>query len=198
MIKSSLISAVLLFSLTVATAQTAADRQKADNLLRRMTLDEKIGQMTQVTLGVVSTAEDGVLDPAALKKAVQDYKVGSILNVTNHALTVDQWRHVQTAIQDEAMHTRLKIPVIYGLDGIHGQTYTLDATLFPQSIAMAATRDPELVFAAAKVAALELRASGVRWNFAPVLDCGRQPLWSRFPETYGEDVYIGKTMGVAA
>ncbi|HEV9036517.1 MAG TPA: glycoside hydrolase family 3 N-terminal domain-containing protein [Puia sp.] len=198
MTKSSLISAVLLFSLTVATAQTAADRQKADNLLRQMTLDEKIGQMTQVTLGVVSTAEDGVLDPAALKKAVQDYKVGSILNVTNHALTVDQWRHVQTAIQDEAMHTRLKIPVIYGLDGIHGQTYTLDATLFPQSIAMAATRDPELVFAAAKVAALELRASGVRWNFAPVLDCGRQPLWSRFPETYGEDVYIGKTMGVAA
>ncbi len=60
---------------------------------------------------------------------------------------------------------------------------------------MAATRDPELAAAVAKVAAKELRASGVRWNFAPVLDCGRQPLWSRFPETYGEDVYIGKTMG---
>ena len=196
--KRCLLASTFLFCLTGAIAQTAADRQKADNLLRQMTLDEKIGQMTQVTLAVVSTAQDGVLDPEALKKAIQEYKVGSILNVANHALTVDQWRHVQSGIQDEAMRSRLKIPVIYGLDGIHGQTYTLDATLFPQNIGMAATRDPELVAAAAKVTAKEQRASGVRWNFAPVLDCGRQPLWSRFPETYGEDVYIGKTMGVAA
>jgi beta-glucosidase len=130
-----------------------------------------------------------------LKKAIGNYAVGSILNVTNHALTVEQWRTVQTQIQDEAKLTRLKIPVIYGLDGIHGQTYTLDATLFPQNIGMAATRDPELAAAVTKVAAKELRASGVRWNFAPVLDCGRQPLWSRYAETYGEDVYIGKTMG---
>ena len=178
-----------------AFAQTAADRQKADAILQRMTLDEKIGQMTQVTLGVVATAQDGVLDPAALKKAVTDYKVGSILNVTNHALTVQQWHTVLTQIQDEAGKTRLKIPVIYGLDGIHGQTYTLDATLFPQNIGMAATRNPDLAAAVTKVTAKELRASGVRWNFAPVLDCGRQPLWSRFPETYGEDVYIGTTMG---
>jgi len=198
MTKRCFLSCTFLFSLTGAIAQTAADRQKADNLLRQMTLDEKIGQMTQVTLGVVSTPQDGVLDPAALKKAIQDYKVGSILNVTNHALTAEQWRRVQSEIQDEAMRSRLKIPVIYGLDGIHGQTYTLDATLFPQNIGMAATRNTELVAAAAKVAAKELRASGVRWDFAPVLDCGRQPLWSRFPETYGEDVYIGKTMGAAA
>src|SRR5579872_3969820 len=128
-----------------APAQTPAERRKAEDLLRRMTLEEKIGQMTQVTLGVVSTAEDGVLDPAALKKAIQEYKVGSILNVADHALTAEQWRKVQTQIQDEARLTRLRIPVIYGLDGIHGQTYTLDATLFPQNIGMAATRNPELV-----------------------------------------------------
>jgi beta-glucosidase len=177
-------------------AQTPS--QKADALLKQMTLDEKIGQMTQVTLGVVATAEDGVVDPAALRRAVVDYKVGSILNVQNHALTVDQWHTVIRQIQDEAKKTRLKIPIIYGLDGIHGQTYTLESTLFPQNIAMAATRDPGLATAIAKVTAKELRASGVRWDFAPVLDCGRQPLWSRFPETYGEDVYIGKTMGAAA
>ncbi|HEV3411186.1 MAG TPA: glycoside hydrolase family 3 N-terminal domain-containing protein [Puia sp.] len=171
---------------------------KIEALLNKMTLDEKIGQMTQVTLGVVSTPQDGVLDTGKLATAVEKYKVGSILNVTNHALSVDQWRKVISRIQDEAARTRLKIPVIYGLDGIHGQTYTLNATLFPQNIAMAATRDPELAAAIAKVAAKELRASGVRWNFAPVLDCGRQPLWSRFPETYGEDVYIGTTMGTAA
>jgi beta-glucosidase len=185
----------LLFSFFAASAQTPAERQKAEILLRQMTLDEKIGQMTQVTLGVVSTPTDGVLDPVALKKAVGSYMVGSILNVTGHALTVEQWHTVQTQIQDEAKLTRLRIPVIYGLDGIHGQTYTLDATLFPQNIGMAATRDPELAAAVTKVTAKELRASGVRWNFAPVLDCGRQPLWSRFAETYGEDVYIGKTMG---
>jgi len=192
----SLFFGLLSASLTI-TAQTNTSQQKVAALLRQMTLDEKIGQMTQVTLGVVATAEDGVLDPEGLKKAVQEYKVGSILNVTNHALSVDQWHHVLTLIQDEAAKTRLKIPVIYGLDGIHGQTYTLDATLFPQNIGMAATRDPELAVAVTKVAAKELRASGVRWNFAPVLDCGRQPLWSRFPETYGEDVYIGTTMGAA-
>jgi beta-glucosidase len=180
---------------TGVNAPGTADRQKAESLLRQMTLDEKIGQMTQVTLGVVAAQQDGVLNPAALTKAIKDYKVGSILNVTNHALTVEQWHTVLTQIQDEAKKARLRIPIIYGLDGIHGQTYTLDATLFPQNIGMAATRDPELAAEVTKVTAKELRASGVRWNFAPVLDCGRQPLWSRFPETYGEDVYIGKTMG---
>ena len=163
-----------------------------------MTLEEKVGQMTQVTLGVVGTNIDGELDALKLKAAVVDHNVGSILNVTNHALAVSQWNALLTQIADEANKTRLKIPVIYGLDGIHGQTYTLDATLFPQNIGMAATRNIELVKAITKVAAKELRASGVRWNFAPVLDIGRQPLWSRFPETYGEDVFIGKTMGVAA
>ena len=190
--------AILLLTAMTAYRAHAQFSQKVETLVNRMTLDEKIGQMTQVTLGVVSTAQDGVMDTARLAAAVEKYKVGSILNVTNHALTVDQWRHVITQIQDDAAKTRLKIPVIYGLDGIHGQTYTLDATLFPQNIAMAATRDPELIAAISKVAAKELRASGVRWNFAPVLDCGRQPLWSRFPETYGEDVYIGTTLGTAA
>lgn len=162
-----------------------------------MTLEEKVGQMTQVTLGVVGTKTDGELDAVALKKAILYYKVGSILNVTGHALTVDQWHKLLTQIADEAKNTRLKIPIIYGLDGIHGQTYTLDATLFPQNIGMAATRNTALAKAVTKVAAKELRASGVRWNFTPVLDIGRQPLWARFPETYGEDVFIGKTMGAA-
>lgn len=184
-----------------AFSQTADEKKKIETLIKQMTLEEKVGQMTQVTLAVVAKGgwanQDGSIDPAALKKAIEDYHVGSILNVTAHAVDVDTWRSTITQIQDESKNTRLKIPVIYGLDGIHGQTYTLNSTLFPQNIGMAATRNPDLVAKAAKVTAAELRASGVRWNFAPVLDCGRQPLWSRFPETYGEDVYIGKTMGVA-
>jgi len=192
----------LLFAFSNLHAQTPDIIRKVDQLIGKMTLDEKIGQMTQVTLGVVAKGgganEDGSIDPQALRHAIQDYKVGSILNVTAHAVSVEKWRSVQTAIQDEAKKSRLKIPVIYGLDGMHGQTYTLNSTLFPQNIAMAATRNPERVAEEAHITANELRASGVRWEFAPVLDCGRQPLWSRFAETFGEDVYIGKTMGAAA
>ncbi len=200
--KRLLTALTLLFTVSNLHAQTPDILRKVDQLIGQMTLDEKIGQMTQVTLGVVAKGgganEDGSIDPQALRHAIQDYKVGSILNVTAHAVSVEKWRAVQTEIQDEAKKSRLKIPVIYGLDGMHGQTYTLNSTLFPQNIAMAATRNPELVAEEAHITANELRASGVRWEFAPVLDCGRQPLWSRFAETFGEDVYIGKTMGSAA
>ncbi len=178
-----------------------SDLEKAEALLKTMTLEEKVGQMTQVTFAVIAQGgwgnEDGTVDPAALKKAVVDYKVGSILNTTVHGFSVDTWKQIITQIQDEAKNTRLKIPIVYGLDAMHGQTYTLNSTLFPQNIALAASRNITLAKAIAKVTANELRASGVRWNFAPVLDIGRQPLWSRFPETYGEDVYLGKTMGAA-
>src|SRR6478672_5422795 len=136
-----------------ATAQT--DLQIAEALIKKMTLEEKVGQMTQVTLAVVAKGgwgnQDGSLDTAALKKAIVDYKVGSILNVTAHALDVDTWRKIITQMQDEAKNTRLKIPIIYGLDGIHGQTYTLNSTLFPQSIGLAATRNTDLAIQAAKV-----------------------------------------------
>jgi beta-glucosidase len=198
-----LLTGLALIFLTAANAQlTREDETKLNNLLKQMTLEEKVGQMTQVTFAVIAQGgwgdTEGNIDPAALKKAIQDYHVGSILNVNAHGHTVDKWNQIITQIQDEANKTKLKIPIVYGLDGMHGQTYTLNSTLFPQNIGMAATRNPELVMKAAKVTANELRASGIRWNFAPVLDIGRQPLWSRFPETYGEDVYITKTLGAAA
>ena len=178
------------------------DEQKAVALVKKMTLEEKVGQMTQVTFAVIAKDgwrdTEGNVDPAALKKAVVDYHIGSMLNVNAHAFSVEKWNNIITQIQNEVKNTKLKIPVIYGLDGMHGQTYTLNSTLFPQNIGMAATRNISLVSATAKVTGKELRASGVRWNFAPVLDIGRQPLWSRFPETYGEDVLITKTMGAAA
>jgi beta-glucosidase len=192
---------LFVFANTMNAQNVKSDIQKVDVLLKQMTLEEKVGQMTQVTLAVIAKGgwanTDGTIDAALLKKAVIDYKVGSILNNTSHALSVETWRNIITQIQDETKNTKLKIPVIYGLDGIHGQTYTSGSTLFPHNLGMAATRNPELAIAVTKVTAKELRASGVRWNFAPVLDIGRQPLWSRFAETYGEDVYIGKTMGAA-
>lgn len=201
-VKIILVFASLFFLKATAQKAPVSNEAKAAALVKKMTLEEKVGQMTQVTVGVVAAKvvnnEDGNLDPVKLKNAIVNYKVGSILNVNDRALTPEKWRELITKIQDEVKNTRLKIPILYGLDGMHGQTYTLNSTLFPQNIAMAATRNPEHVRMAAKVTAMELRASGVRWNFAPVLDIGRQPLWSRFPETFGEDVYMVKTMGATA
>lgn len=174
--------------------------KKVEALLAKMSIEEKVGQMTQVNLNLVLKDgygnQDGTVDLVALRKAVVDYKVGSILNAINHAYSVETWHSILKQIQDVATkETPNKIPVLYGIDAIHGTTFTLESTLFPQNIGLAATRNPDLVKKAAKITAKETRASGIRWNFNPVLDVGRQPLWSRFPETFGEDVYMAKVFG---
>jgi len=174
--------------------------QRIDALLKRMTLEEKVGQMTQLTLGMIATGSDQniQIDPAKLDKAIVRYGVGSILNVSDQALTADKWHDVIEQIQTAATKkTRLGIPVIYGIDSIHGATYIQGSTLFPQEIGMAATWNPELMQRGAGIAAMETRAAGIPWSFSPVLDIGRQPLWPRFYETFGEDPYLVKVMGVA-
>ena len=174
--------------------------QKIDDLIKRMTLEEKVGQMTQLAIAMVVTGrdQDVKIDPAKLDKAIVKYGVGSILNVSDQALTVDKWREIIGQIQEAATKkTRLGIPMIYGIDSIHGANYVQGATLFPQEIGMAATWNPELMKRAAEIAAIETRAAGIPWSFSPVLDLGRTPLWPRFWETFGEDPYLAKVMGVA-
>jgi beta-glucosidase len=174
--------------------------RKIDDLLKRMTLEEKVGQMTQLALAMVITGrdQDARIDQAKLDKAIVKYGVGSILNVSDQALTVDKWREIIGQIQDTATKkTRLGIPMIYGIDSIHGANYVRGATLFPQEIGMAATFNPELMKRAAEIAAIETRAAAIPWSFSPVLDLGRNPLWPRFWETFGEDPYLAKVMGVA-
>lgn len=174
--------------------------QKIEALLKRMTLEEKVGQMTQLTLEMIVTGRDQniKIDPVKLEKAIVRYGVGSILNVADQALTVDKWHEIINQIQEAATKkTKLGIPVIYGIDSIHGATYIQEATLFPQEIGMAATWNPELMKRAAEITAAETRAAGIPWSFSPVLDIGRQPLWPRFWETFGEDPYLAKVMGVA-
>lgn len=192
----------VLYSLVAICVQAQTDKAKVASLVQSMTLEEKVGQMTQVTFAVIAEGgwsnTDGRVNAAALKRAVSDYKVGSMLNTASNALSLATWQTAITQIQDEANKTRLKIPVLYGLDAIHGQTYTLGSTLFPHNLAIAASRNPQLAASIAEVTAKELRASGVRWNFDPVLDVCRQPLWSRMPETFGEDVYLCTQMGAAA
>jgi len=182
------------------TAPEKNNTQKIDDLLKRMTLEEKVGQMTQLALAMVITGrdQDAKIDPAKLEKAIVKYGVGSILNVSDQALTVDKWHEIIGQIQTAATKkTRLGIPMIYGIDSIHGANYVRGATLFPQEIGMAATFNPELMKRAAEIAAIETRAAAIPWSFSPVLDLGRNPLWPRFWETFGEDPYLAKVMGVA-
>ena len=185
---------------TATVPVVAAPLDELDKLISEMTIEEKVGQMTQVTIDLIlQDNSTTAIDEAKLRKAILEHKVGSILNVKGHAYTAEQWYDILTAIQNVAVkESRMKIPVIYGIDAIHGANFIEGSTLFPHNIGMSATRNAELVHEAAKITAAETRAVGIPWNFDPVLDIGRQPLWPRFEETFGEDVHLVKTMGVAA
>ena len=174
-----------------------------EEIIAKMSIEEKVGQMTQINLDVISKGEvfnlvePHELDPVKLDSAINHYYVGSILNVGGHTYTREHWEDIITTIQTKATKEGNGIPIIYGIDAIHGVNYTVDATLFPQQIAQAATWNPGLVREGASITAYECRASGIPWNFSPVLDLARQPLWSRFFETYGEDVFLAQTMSAA-
>lgn len=176
-----------------------------ENILSQMTLEEKVGQMTQLTMDVItegdnifSSHEPAKLSDSMLQDILVKHKVGSILNTANNrARTTKQWNEWLTNIQDVAMNqTRLGIPVIYGIDAIHGATYTADATLIPQQIGQGATFNRELVRQGAAITAYEVKASGITWNFSPVLGVGVDPRWPRQWETFGEDPYLVSELGV--
>ena len=170
--------------------------------LKKMTLEEKIGQMCEITVDVVTDfpgSKDGFkLSEAMLDTVIGKYKVGSILNVP---LSVAQKREVWAAaikqIQEKSMK-EIGIPCIYGVDQIHGTTYTLDGTLFPQGVNMGATFNRSLVRRGAEISAYETKAGCIPWTYAPVVDLGRDPRWSRMWENYGEDCYVNAEMGVEA
>ena len=191
----------LFFLFLAPTAFADAEGDPISHLLDAMSIEQKVGQMTQVNLGVVidrDIKDRVVFDTAKLREAIQRYEVGSILNSTSRALTIEEWHEVIRTIQDAALQNDPPVPVLYGIDAIHGVTYTRGSTLFPHNIGIAAARNPALVKRIAEVTAMETRASGIRWNFDPVLDLGRNPLWSRFPETFGEDSHIAAVLGAAA
>lgn len=187
-------------SMISVSAQSPVDPD-IEALIKKMTIEEKVGQMTQLNLDVISKGEiynlvePHQLDAEKLKKALVDYHVGSILNCGGHAYTREHWREIIGEIQRVATkETRLGIPVIYSIDAIHGANYTLGSTLFPQQIGQAATFNEMLVARAAEITAYEVRASGITWNFSPVLDIMRNAQWSRCFETFGEDVLLAKNM----
>ncbi|HLE55652.1 MAG TPA: glycoside hydrolase family 3 N-terminal domain-containing protein [Rhodothermia bacterium] len=168
-------------------------------ILTDMNLAEKVGQMTQVALSAISVPGREEIDPERLREALVEHHVGSIFNVWSTALAPEEWHEVIAMIQEVALlETRLGIPVIYAIDSIHGAGYTYGATLFPHNLGVAASWDPSLAEEIAVQNARETAACGIPWVFAPVLDLGRQPLWSRFVETFGEDVHLATAMARAA
>lgn len=241
-----------------AIPRDEAIEKKVAAEVSRMTLEEKIGQMIQVEINLVSYSEpeytvpelmkknrqqletiikkfglehktdinmlvdaDGNADKTAfypfynlsqqiadlqpfrldkqvLRDAFGKYKIASIQNMLGglHANDVPTWQRATTEIQEAALKN-LGIPCMYGLDQVHGTTYTLGGTLFPQPIGMVATFNPTLARRMGEISAYETRACGVPWVFVPDLDLGRHPAWSRQYEGMGEDPLAGAVMGEA-
>ena len=182
----------------------AALEKKIDDLLSKMTLEEKIGQMTQINNSEISTnAQWGAgadlkieikLDTAKLSKMLRNYHVGSFLN--GIAVSPQTWYTFYKEIQETNMQvSRLKIPIIYGIDHMHGPNYVEGATIFPHALNTAATYNNQFPEDMARVTAIETADLGHQWLFAPVFDLARTPLWGRYYETLGESPYVSATMG---
>ena len=178
-----------------AIAEDAAVEKKVEQVLKSMTVEQKAGQLVQITSDVIST--NGKLDTAKVRAVVRDWKVGSFLNVfggvsASRAETAEIMRQIQEISMQE-----LGIPTIFGLDMIHGATYLSDGTFFPQEINLAATFNREYAAQLGQVMAYETRAAMVPWIFSPVMDLGRDPRWPRHWESWGEDPYLQSEMSVA-
>lgn len=205
-LKPILFAFILLFTMSCAKQQEAEPKlkknSKVEEILSTMTLKDKIGEMTQLSVDMVSKGEPYTLlephqlDTQKLQNVLVNYRVGSILNCGGHAYSVNHWREIIKTIQFFAQQKETKIPVLYGIDAIHGTNYTLNSTLYPQQIGQAAAWDTAMARVLGQVTAYETRASYIPWVFTPVLDIGRDPRWPRLWETFGEDPYLIGQMGV--
>ena len=256
--KKVFLSLALATSMFTATAHQVAPaiprdekiEQQVEAWLQKMTLEEKIGQMCELTIDVlqqrtnpfeglnmenlkvadlqkilkkygiekefdlsggipdkdvmmkiymriqgIESQKGFQLSEAMLDSVIGKYKVGSILNVPNgKAQTVQKWQEIIKRIQEKSME-EIGIPCIYGVDQIHGTTYTLGGTFFPQGVNMGATFNRELTRRGAEISAYETKAGSIPWTYAPVTDLGRDPRWPRMWENYGEDCYLNAEMG---
>jgi beta-glucosidase len=182
------------------------------DLLRRMTLEEKVGQMDQIVIGKLKAASppangdcsggnNDPLQPVCLEKVLITDRTGSILaggtdNPRDN--TGRGWAEQYNTIQRYAIeHSRLHIPIIFGVDAVHGFGHPFEATLFPQSIGMGATWDVALAEAAGRATRQQLLATGGNWNFAPVQDLARDTRWGRYYETWAEQPALAAAIGAA-
>ncbi len=183
-----------------AIAPDDALESRVNEIVSGMSLDDKVGQMCEVTIDlvIVDSLVDGKvqLDPAEVDSVFGKYRVGSVLNTPlGQAQTPETWYRIINGIQEASMKY-IGIPDIFGVDQNHGTTYTIGGTMFPQEINMAASFNRELVREGAAICAYESRACNIPWVYNPVMDLGRNPVWSRMWESFGEDPYINGAMAV--
>ncbi|MGE5430064.1 MAG: glycoside hydrolase family 3 protein, partial [Syntrophomonadaceae bacterium] len=192
--KAIIMLTIPLLAFFLFTAGTPKVKQKTekkvDSLLSIMTLDEKIGQMTQVDMDALDNLED-----------IKTLALGSMLSGGNSEpkdISPEGWAGVYDKYQSYAMQSRLKIPLIYGIDGVHGHNNVTGAVIFPHNIGLGATNNPALVEKASHVIAEEIAGTGIDWTFAPCIAVPRNEKWGRTYEGFGETPEITKTMSKAA
>ena len=185
---------LLILSLSAMTGNKTSKMNpvevKADSLISVMTLDEKIGQITQVDYLAIKENPDDI----------QKYYLGSILwggNSEIDEITPQGWVNVSTDLQSHALKTRLGIPLILGIDAVHGHNNVKGAVLFPHNIGLGCTRNPDLIEKAGRVTAEEISATGIQWDFAPCIAVSRDIRWGRTYESYGESPELAQTLGSA-
>ena len=202
---SSFIHCALLFlvpTLLVAAQRPAIPRdeqveRQVEQTLARLSTDEKIGQMCELTIDVITDGQSREfrLNEDALQKVFARYHVGSILNVPKGlAQRPEVWSTLIRRLNRLSAEHCSGVPQIYGVDQIHGASYTWGATLFPQEIGQAASFNRRIPRRVSEIGAYESRVCLIPWVYSPVMDLGRQPLWSRQWESYGEDVYLSCEM----
>jgi len=164
---------------------------KVHSLLSQMTLEEKVGQMIQAN-------QASLKDPSDVEKLF----LGSLLSGGSSdpktGNGVVDWTDHYDSLQSRTQHTRLRIPILYGIDAVHGHSNVLGATLFPHNIGLGCTRNPQLVERATRITAVETRATGINWTFAPCVTVPRDERWGRTYEGFGEDPELARTLGEAA
>jgi beta-glucosidase len=204
------------------TSLASADRASADNgevylranapvaarvhdLVHRMTLDEKVGQLEQIAVDRIlgdCTWSGGAFNDACMKQVLADEHTGSILSgggMGPQSNTPKDWAVMTNTIQKYAIeHSRLHLPIVYGVDAVHGHNNVLGATLFPQQIGLGASWDPAVTGAAAEATQRAVAATGISWNFAPVADLARDQRWGRYYETYSEDPLLAGASAASA
>ncbi len=199
-----LLTLLLMMAMSNVQAQTpvyqnpeAPIEERVKDLLEQMTVDEKIGQMSQLNITTINTTgnqSDVVLDEEKAREFIRNHHIGSFLN--GEAVAPETWFTYMDKLTRLAVEeSRLEIPIIYGIDHMHGASYLAESTIFPQNINIGATFNPVHAYETGWVTAYESADLGHHWNFAPVLDLGVNPLWPRIWETYGEDPYMASVMG---
>lgn len=196
-LSASLVTLLAFASCTNTPKGNSPYEKEISRKISGMSLEEKAGQLVQINIDKICNYQTLKLIPEAMDVVFGQYKVGSILNTMGENCPTQEWMtEIVAQIQEKSMQ-EIGIPCIYGLDMIHGATYLTEGTFFPQEINLGATFNPEHAANLGKTLAYETRSMQVPWAFSPVMDLGRNPLWPRQWESWGEDAYLQTVMAEA-